>query len=143
MRLYEFASMGSTASGAIATVATPLNKKPIKRVQEDSYEEPRRGDDVTFNDEGASHGRVIKNNKDGTYKIRWSTTKTTKDHPPEEFTIIHRRKRMSENEDAANDKEAALAQFQKTKSREDAKLAKQAGASADEVRGAFLKRHNI
>ncbi len=95
MRLYEIASMGGTASGAIATVASPLMKKPIKRVQEDTYDygNAMRGDHVTFNDEGASHGRVVKDNKDGTYNIRWTQTKTVKTHSPAEFTIIHRSER--------------------------------------------------
>ncbi len=35
--LKEFASMGGTSSGAIATVTAPLMKKTIKRVQEDDW----------------------------------------------------------------------------------------------------------
>ena len=31
MRIYEFASTGGTSSGGIATVATSMNSKPIKR----------------------------------------------------------------------------------------------------------------
>ena len=91
MRIYEFASMGGTSSGGIATVATSMNSKPIKRIQEDGYGAPKRGDDVMFNDEGAASGVVVKDNKDGTYNIRWSTTKTVKKHSPDEFTIINRR----------------------------------------------------
>lgn len=96
MKINEFASMGGTSSGAIATVASPLMKKPIKRVQEeDSYDygEPKRGDHVTFNGGEHYHGRVMKNNKDGSYNVRWTQTKTVKAHTPAEFTIIHRDKK--------------------------------------------------
>ena len=88
IEITENASMGATSSGAIATVVAPRNK----RVEEDTYDygEPKRGDHVTFNDEGAAHGRVIKNNKDGSYTVRWTQTKTPKAHSPSEFTIIHR-----------------------------------------------------
>lgn len=40
MRLNEFASMGGTSSGGIATVATPLNKKPIKREDVGESDQP-------------------------------------------------------------------------------------------------------
>ena len=46
MRIYEFASMGGTSSGGIATVATSMNSKPIKRVDEVEDDVEDEEDDV-------------------------------------------------------------------------------------------------